>query len=128
MDEINVEQKLIDIIKNMSRYQQRSLLSSIENRQEAYRNYPRLESSIPTDYTIEEKTYKDFIENISAGGVFISTDKSQYVGHDISLNFRLAGYDKPIKALGKILRSEPNGFAVEFYEKVEELLNMVTEA
>jgi len=123
MDEISVEKKLINIIKNMSGNQQRSLLSSIENRKRTFRNHPRLEASIPANYVIEEKNYKDFIKNISAGGVFITTSKAQYVGHEVSLEFRLVGHEKPIRVFGKIVRSDHNGFAVEFYEKVEELLN-----
>ena len=123
MDELNIEEKLIDIIKDMPEDRQRNLLDAIEKRQKTYRDHPRLEASIPASYTIEDKSYKDFIKNISAGGVFITTSKSQYVGHEVSLEFRLVGHEKAIRVFGKIVRSDHNGFAVEFYEKFEELLN-----
>ena len=127
MNELSIEEKLIRRIKKMPEDQQRSLLNEIKKRQKAYRDHPRLESSIPANYIIEDKTYKDFIKNISAGGVFIATNKSQYVDHEVSLYFRLSGYEKPIKVFGRIVRSDHNGFAVKFYEKVEELLNITTQ-
>ena len=65
------------------------------------------------------------IKNISAGGIFTTTDKSQYVGHEVSFEFRLVGYEKPIRVFGKIVRSDHYGFAVKFYEKVEKLLNSI---
>ena len=123
MDDLSIEKKLVDIIKGMSEDQQRNLLDVIEKRRKTYRDHPRLEASIPANYTIEEKSYKDFIKNISAGGVFIITSKSQYVGHEVSLEFRLVGHEKPVRVFGKIVRSDHNGFAVEFHEKVEELLD-----
>jgi hypothetical protein len=60
----------------MSEDHQRDLLDSLEKQQRGYREYPRTSCSIGTDYTIQNKSYKDFIENISAGGVYIKTRKN----------------------------------------------------
>ena len=122
MNELSIEEKLIELIKELSEDQQKNLLDLIKSRKAGYREHPRIEVSVGTDYIIKEETYKDFIKNISAGGVYITTKKSQSVGDEISLSFRLSGYEKPIRVFGKIIRSNPDGFAAKF-EKVEKLLN-----
>ncbi len=127
MNELSIEEKLIELIKELSEDQQKNLLDLIKSRQSGYREHPRKEVSVATDYIIKDKTYKDFIKNISAGGVYITTKKSQSVGDEISMNFMLTGHKRPIRVFGTIIRSTPNGFAVKFYEKVEELLNSVNE-
>ena len=99
----------------------------IESQQAGYRKYPRKEVSIATAYVVQDNIYTDFIKNIGAGGVYITTKKSQSVGDEISMNFMLTGHKRPIRVFGTIIRSTPNGFAVKFYEKVEELLNSVNE-
>ena len=122
MNEITVGERLIVLIKDMPEDQQIKLLSYIEGQQAGYRKYPRKEVSIPSAYVIKDHIYTDFIKDISAGGVYITTEKSQSVGDEISFNFMLSGYRRTIRVFGKIIRSTSNGFAAKF-EKVEELLN-----
>jgi len=123
MNEISVGERLSTLIKNMPEDQQIKLLEYIESQQSGYRKYPRKEVSIPSAYVIEDHVFTDFIKNISAGGVYITTKKPQSVGDEISLNFLLSGHNRPVRVFGKIVRSSHNGFAVKFYEKIEELLN-----
>ena len=123
MSETSVGERLVALIKDMPENQQIKLLDYIESQQAGYRKYPRKELSIPSAYVIEDHIFTDFIQNVSAGGVYITTKKSQAVGDEVSLNFILSGYKRPIRVFGKIVRSGQKGFAVQFYEKVEELLN-----
>jgi hypothetical protein len=54
----------------MSEGHQRDLLIQLELQDKGYRKHPRKSCSIETDYTIQNRAYKDFVENISAGGVY----------------------------------------------------------
>jgi len=125
MNEISIEEKLIILIKDMSEDQQRKLLSYIESQQTEYRKYPRKDVSIATAYVIQDNIYTDFIKNISAGGVYVITKKSQSVGDEISMNFMLTGHQRPIRVFGKVVRISTTGFAVKFTKDIEDLINQL---
>jgi len=112
MNELTRKEQLIDLINGMTEDQLRDLLNLIEHRQAGLRKYIREECSVATDYTIQDKTYKDFIKNISAGGVYIKTDQPHLIGQDIAINFTLSDYSESIKISGKIVRIDPKGIAV----------------
>jgi len=120
LNELSLKDRLIELISNMSEDHQRDLLHSLERQQKGYRKYPRKPCSIDTDYAIQNKAYKDFIENISAGGVYIKTKETQSIGHEVTMTFMLAGHSKPITVTGKIARVSAQGFAVKFYRELQE--------
>ena len=107
MNEISLNERLIALIKDMTENQQRNLLNYLESQQIGYRKYKREECSIATDYVIQNKTFQDFIENISAGGVYIIAEQPQTIGQEVSMNFTLPGYQKSVRVYGKIVRSRP---------------------
>jgi len=123
MSDAGVEERLIRLIKEMSEDQQITLLNSIESHLEGYRKYPRKEESIPSAFVVGDRIFSDFIKNISAGGVFITTKNPQSVGDEISLNFILSGRKRTIRVSGKVVRSDSNGFAVEFLKESEKVLD-----
>ena len=120
MNRLSLKDRLVELISNMSEDHQRDLLDSLEKQQRGYRKYPREPCSVGVDYTIQNKAYKDFIENISAGGVYIKTKKSQSINQEVTMTFMLAGNSKPIKVTGKIVRVGDQGFAVKFYRELQE--------
>ena len=122
MNEVRLKEKLIALINDMPEDQLKDLLNHLETKQTGDRKYQRKEIPIAADYIIQNKTYKDFIKNISAGGVYITTQQSQSIGQDISINFTLPDYQESIRVYGKIVRKDPHGFAVEFDDELEELL------
>lgn len=123
MNELSIEERLINAIKEMTEDRQRKLLNYIESHIEEYRKHPRKECAIASAYFIQDKVYTDLIKNISRGGLYITTQKSQSVGDEISINFMINGQKRPIRILGKIVRSGPNGFAVKFFEEIEALFD-----
>ncbi len=66
------------------------------------------------DYTMQGNAYRDFIHNISTGGVFIETSMSFSVGQELSLTFTLPSYRKHVKITGEIVRISPQGIGVRF--------------
>jgi Tfp pilus assembly protein PilZ len=104
----------------MSEDHQKDLLDSLEKQQRGFRKYQRSPCSIETDYTIQDSAYKDFIENISAGGVYIKTNQNHTLGQEVTMTFMLAGHSKSIIVTGKIVRVSANGFAVKFNRELQE--------
>ena len=120
MNELSLKERLIELISNMSEDHQKDLLHSLERQQRGYRKYPRRPCSIETEYTIQNRVYKDFTENISTGGVYIKTNQTQSIGQKVTMTFMLAGHSKPIEVTGKIVRVGDQGFAVKFYRVIQE--------
>ncbi len=87
------------------------------------RKHPRKSCFIPVDYAVGHHAFKDFIKNISLGGVFI--DKELPVGHEIVMCFLSPESAIPVKATGQIVRSVPEGIGVEFQTANENLELMI---
>jgi len=66
------------------------------------------------DYSTQDHVYKDFIQDISTGGVFIQTHMPFTVGQEVSLTFPLPNYKKHIKVVGEVVRSTSQGVGVKF--------------
>ena len=120
MNELNLKDRLIELIGKMSTDHQKDLLDSLEKQQRGFRKYPRSPCSMETNYTIDDSGYKDLIENISAGGVYIKTNHTHSLGQVVTMTFMLAGHFKSITVTGKIIRISDQGFAVKFNRELQE--------
>jgi len=99
----------------MSEEEQRALLKELEERLfEGKRKHERKPFLMAVDYSTQDHVYKDFIQNISAGGVFIQTNMPFSVGQEVSLTFPLPNYKKHIKIIGEVVRTTPQGVGVKF--------------
>jgi len=83
--------------------------------------HSRRTSYIIAEYTVKEGTHRDVIKNIGGGGLYIRTSRKIAEGQSIVLNFPLLRFDDTIQVSGKVVRSEPGGFAVVFDELVNAL-------
>jgi len=107
--------RLIELISNTSEDQQRALLSQLEACQPGNRReHPRTPCFILVDYATQDQVFKGFIQDISAGGVFIKPRTSFSVGEKITLTFSPPNYQEPIKINGEIVRSDRLGIGVKF--------------
>jgi hypothetical protein len=87
------------------------------------RNYSRRPTYIVAEYYVHEGTFRDVIKNLGPGGVFVKTDRKIGVGQTITLKFPLFDFDDEIEVAGKIIRAQPGGFTVGFYNPIDELIN-----
>lgn len=79
------------------------------------RSHMRLNCRIPVDYMVNQRSHRDFIENISQKGAYIGTRQTLDVGEEIVMTFMWKGLSgPPVKSSGRVVRSNPNGFAVLF--------------
>jgi uncharacterized protein (TIGR02266 family) len=111
----NVRGRLFALIKGMPEDEQMTLLKELEERLfRAKRRHHRKTFSMIVDYATEGRAYKDYIENISAGGVFIETRTPFAVGQEVSLSFPLPNHEKYIRITGEVVRTSQQGIGVKF--------------
>ncbi|MCK4729173.1 MAG: hypothetical protein KAT27_09635, partial [Desulfobacterales bacterium] len=73
--------RLIELFNNLSESQQKEVLSMLEDWQSTERRkHPRKGCFMAVDYADRDRAFKNFIKNISAGGVFIQTHMPFSVG------------------------------------------------
>jgi uncharacterized protein (TIGR02266 family) len=115
MNESSVTARLLELIKKMSEHEQLTLFKELEERLfKGRRKHEREPFFMAVDYSTKDRFYKDYIQNISAGGVFIETRMPFRAGQEVSLTFPLPDYQKYIKIIGEVVRVTPHGIGVKF--------------
>jgi len=121
MNEFPVTAHLFELIMDMSEGQQRALLHDLDLLRDAEmqssedtRENVRKPYNMVVDYAVQDRFCNDFIQNISAGGMFIETRMPFLVGQDITLTFPLPKDRKHVKVAGEVIRTTPNGIGVKF--------------
>ena len=122
----SVVSRLIQLVNNISEAQQRELLTMLEDWQDTNRREdPRKPCFIAVDYADRDRGFKDFIKNISAGGVFIETNTPFSIGRDLTLTFSSSNYQHPIKITGEIVWTGTLGIGVQFKSENQDLVAMI---
>jgi Tfp pilus assembly protein PilZ len=125
-DEPNITARLIELIMKLSEEEQRSLLNELEKTHFLKkRKHHRKPYFSVVDYASQGGAYTDFIQNISAGGVFIGTSAPFQVGQELSLGFPLPISHKHILIGGEIAWVSPRGIGVKFNSVDGELEAMI---
>jgi hypothetical protein len=118
MKKQDVRDRLFKITSNFSESQMEEPSHAIEEREHA-----RKDLSFYAHWWLGDIFYRDYILNISAGGLFIETKIPVIVGETVTVSFSPSDNEDPIKVEGKIVRVEPNGFGVKFNEPLTTLLS-----
>jgi len=66
------------------------------------RKIPRTSTIIQVDYHTVDSFFRNFVDNISTGGMFIATPKPLEPGTQLRLEFLLPGCDYPIRVNGEV--------------------------
>jgi len=130
-NEASVYEQLIGIIKNISEDKQLKLLELLKQwNEQGNRDYNRKSCLIAVDYSSQDRFFRDFIQNISAGGVFIETREVFSTGQEIGLTFSIPNSQIPFRISGRITRTSSKGVAVKFLKVTgyqEEILNALVD-
>ena len=86
------------------------------------RSSQRLPFSSPVSYATRGIAYEDFLQDISAGGVFIETRAMFTVGQSLTLTFPMPGHHHFITVTGEVVRATGQGIGVKFDRAVQDLL------
>ena len=120
MDIKEIRSRISEIISRMSEAQSRKLLKGLEKWQQfnlvENRKYQRKKTFILVDCSNDRIVFTDFIQNLSASGLFIETRLPLYVGEELSLTFSLTDIEDHVKITGKIVRVDSKGIGVQFEE------------
>ena len=107
--------QLLALIENLSEDKQTELLSILKKwESEDKREFKRKSCLVPIDYSSSDRAFRDFVQNLSIGGVFIETRESFSVGQAITLLLNMPDSQDHFKVSGEIVRAEPLGIAVKF--------------
>jgi Tfp pilus assembly protein PilZ len=102
------------LVDSASVDQQRRLLSSLRDVEaQERRRHPRKNCSIPVTVGTW-RIYREFIKNISRGGMFIETDAPFSAGERITLTFSYANQPNPLRITARVVRRTSRGIGVEF--------------
>jgi Tfp pilus assembly protein PilZ len=120
--EMSEEQQII-LLEQMGEFQEvetpiRTL--SLEETEVSMRGNVRKPCLLNAHYKVQDRTYKNYVLDISIGGVFIESDVKFPVGKDLLLKFSLPNHAQPFTFNGKIAWSSSRGFGVKF-EKISPL-------
>ena len=136
----NVTGHLFKLIVEMSEDQQIILLEqmgetpttespvttvSLEESGTSMRENPRKPCLINANYRIQDRNFKNYILDISIGGVFIETDQKLPVGKQMMLKFSLPNHSQPFTLNGTIAWSSPRGFGLKFDEMTPQQGNIL---
>jgi uncharacterized protein (TIGR02266 family) len=130
-NQASVYEQLVGIIKNISEDKQLKLLELLKQwNEKGNRDHNRKECLIAVDYSSQDRFFRDFIQNISAGGVFIETRETFKPGQAIGLTFSIPNSQIPFRISGQITRTSSEGVAVKFLKVTsyqEEIINALVE-
>jgi Tfp pilus assembly protein PilZ len=106
---------LFRLLNDMSDEEMRQLLKELEERQnKKQRKYSRKGFLTIIEYNVDNRYYKDFIQDISGSGVFIKTSQTFSVGQTILMTFMSPDKQKPFRINGEIIRIHEDGIGVKF--------------
>jgi type II secretory pathway predicted ATPase ExeA len=83
------------------------------------RLHKRKRLSLAIDYTVGDRVIRDFIDDLSIGGVFIETRQRFSVGQAVTMTFSLPRSRRHYKVTGEVIRVERLGIAVRFREDID---------
>lgn len=112
-----VTHRLFEIITSMSDDERGTLLKLLEEgllKGKCRRAYVRKKIYLPVAYANDRHVYRNFVRDISLGGIFILTSVPFEVGEEIRIHFKPDDKDGPLKFLGKISRVSEEGIGVRF--------------
>ncbi len=113
-----VRSRIYEIISSMSEAETRKLLKGFEKWQQSKladkREHSREDTSIYAFFKSNGLSFKDFIKNVSAGGLFIETGIPISVNRELLASFLHPDSGTLIKVAGKIVRIDSKGVGVKF--------------
>ena len=120
-DNAELTQRVMNLVANLSAEKKQILLEIlIEWQQKEQRSDSRVACLIAVDYATQKRAYRDFMQDLSKGGVFIETREPLNTGETISLTFTIPNSQNHFKMAGKIVRTDDKGVGVEFDTKLSQ--------
>jgi len=113
IDEIHTV--ILEKINALSKEKLEQLLKYLDDEEfSEKRKYNRKDFIRIVDYTVGDRYYRDFIKDMSEGGIFIETSNEFSLGQKILMTFVSPDYQRPFKISGEIIHAQAGGIGVKF--------------
>ena len=120
-----VRSRLMQMIDSMSVKDQVELLNHLERAQDIEkRQHKRTAVKQTVYYAVEDRAYRDALRDLSAGGVYIQTEHSFFIGQEILISIKLLRNGLSIQIPGEIAWKDDNGIGVRFTESIQKLIDL----
>lgn len=90
------------------------------------RKYIRTRLLWQVEYTTGGKIGKDFVRDLSKGGLFLETSQELPVGEEIKVYFEIPGSKSIVTLRGKIVRKDETGVGISFVEPNYDIFNLIS--
>lgn len=107
--------EIMSEVRSLSKDLQKDLLTYIHNLKDP-RSYPRVNTPIEMDVSIDDKVIQSNAKNVSASGVLIKSRMKPAIGIPAKIVFSLPGQARPFKLTGIVVRTDPDGIGLYFSE------------
>lgn len=115
VSEAGVTDQLIERIKSMTLEKQAQLLNELdEGRDRKLRRHDRKAFFMIVDYIVEDRYFRDFIQDMSDTGVFIKTAQKIPLETKILMTFMSPDNQQPFKIKGEVARVTAEGVGIKF--------------
>lgn len=126
----NFTTQIFKLVIDMTDEQQMLLLEALGKKapttdSKDRRGHSRKPCLIPLDYKVNGRTFKGYILDISAFGVFIETSDYFFCGQEILMTFSVPNYQKSLKLAGEIVWSSQQGIGVKFTHLTQHQLDAI---
>jgi hypothetical protein len=116
--------RIAEIVSTMSETELEKFQTGLEEWRRSNlgkREHARKDLSVFALFSLYGYSFRDYIKNISASGLFLETNIPVAVGGTITISFALSDNKNPIQVEGEIVRISPHGFGVKFNEPLTAL-------
>ena len=112
--------RIVELLQHMSMENLADLVKNLETdavermKKNGDRKDLRINCLISVDYSDADRFFKDYIQDISSGGVFIKTREAFSIGEEIVLSLSLANDENAFRIPAEVVRTSEEGIGVKF--------------
>lgn len=126
----NFTTQIFKLVIDMTDQQRNLLLEKLEEKIKKSeridkRFHSRKPCLMPVDYRVNGHSFKGYILDISALGVFIETSDYFFSDQDIIIAFSVPNYQKPLNLAAEIVWSNQQGIGVKFTHLTQQQFNAI---
>jgi uncharacterized protein (TIGR02266 family) len=120
MERYRLTGRIVELLQRMSTENLVELVKNLENdaidrmKKDGDRKDLRINCLISVDYSDSDRFFKDYIQDISSGGVFIKTREPFSIGEEIVLSLSLSGDENAFRIPAEVVRTSEEGIGVRF--------------
>lgn len=120
MERYRLTGRVVELVQHMPTKSLAVLVKSLEKEAakrvtlDGDRKDLRINCLISVDYSDSDRFFKDYIQDISSGGVFIKTREPFAVGEEIVLSLSLTDDENGFRIPAEVVRTSDEGIGVKF--------------